>query len=149
PAVPYTDPHAKPGEPAKYLYGYGRHNRFAYLGTSNEPCFIEPTGPDPRHFGLWLDQRDANCPPDPFADATKYPGVKIGARGTTVPVGSYYGEPTGIVGLRLFPNPAFDEKARQHWSAERFYNDPSYYFDQHLVRPYRVGMSCAFCHVGP
>ena len=31
---------------------------------------------------------------------------------TTVPVGSYYGEPTGIVGLRLFPNPDFDEKAR-------------------------------------
>ena len=30
----------------------------------------------------------------------------------TVPVGSYYGEPTGVVGLRLFPNPDFDEKAR-------------------------------------
>ena len=54
----------------------------------------------------------AACPPDPFADASRYPGIKIGARGTTVPVGSYYGEPTGIVGLRLFPNPDFDEKAR-------------------------------------
>ena len=26
---------------------------------------------------------------------------------------------------------------------------PTYYFDRDLVRPYRVGMSCAFCHVGP
>ena len=25
----------------------------------------------------------------------------------------------------------------------------SYYNDKNLVRPYRVGMSCAFCHVGP
>ena len=66
-----------------------------------------------------------------------------------MPVGSYYGEPTGIVGLRLFPNPDFDEKARQRWNSERFYNDPSYYLDRDLVRPYRVAMSCAFCHVGP
>jgi len=132
-----------------YGVPYGRHNRWTYLGLVNEPCFSEPTGPDPNRFGLWLDVRDTNCPPDPFADATKYPGVKIGARGKTVPVGSYYGEPTGIVGLRLFPNPDFDEKARRNWNSERFYNDPSYYFDRKLVRPYRVGMSCAFCHVGP
>ena len=31
----------------------------------------------------------------------------------------------------------------------RFYEDPAYYNDKNLVRPYRVGMSCAFCHVGP
>jgi hypothetical protein len=134
---------------SSYGTAYGRHNRWEYLGLVNEPCFAEPTGPDPNHFGLWLDVRDPKCPPDPFADASKYPGVKIGARGTTVPVGSYYGEPTGIVGLRLFPNPDFDEKARVRWNSERFYNDPSYYFDRNLVRPYRVGMSCAFCHVGP
>jgi mono/diheme cytochrome c family protein len=132
-----------------YGQGYGRHNRWKYLGLVNEPCFTEPTGPDPNRFGLWLDVRDRDCPPDPFADASRYPGVKIGARGRTVSVGSYYGEPTGIVGLRLFPNPDFDEKARQRWSSERFYNDPSYYFDRNLVRPYRVAMSCAFCHVGP
>jgi hypothetical protein len=147
--VPYDDPHAKPGSPQKYLYTYGRHNRFKYLGLINEPCFTEATAPDPAHFGLWLDQRDPNCPPDPFADETRYPGAKVEARGKTVKLGSYYGEPTGIVGLRLFPNPAFDEKARQHWNAERYYNDPDYYFDPNLVRPYRVGMSCGFCHVGP
>ncbi len=129
--------------------GYGRHNRWRYLGLVNEPCFSEASGPDPSRFGLWLDVRDAKCPPDPFANAHDYPGVAIGARGRVVAVGSYYGEPTGVIGLRLFPNPDFDEKARRRWDSDRFYNDPKYYSDRDLVRPYRVGMSCAFCHVGP
>ena len=75
--------------------------------------------------------------------------MKIGARGKTVPVGSYYGYATGVVGLRLFPNPDFDEKAARRWDADRYYNDPKYYNDKNLVRPYRVGMTCGFCHVGP
>jgi hypothetical protein len=127
-----------------------RDNRWQYLGLVNEPCYEKATGPDPKHFGLWLDQRKPECGPDPFADEHKYPGVKIGARGTTVPVGSYYGESTGIVGLRLFSNPAFDEVAKEHWGdGSRFYNDQTFYNDAKLVKPYRVGMSCGFCHVGP
>ena len=63
--------------------------------------------------------------------------------------GSYYGEPTGIVGLRLFPNPDFDEAAAKKWDPERYYNDPTTTTAKDLVRPYRVGMSCGFCHVGP
>ena len=128
---------------------YGRRNRWVHLGLVNEPCFSEAKAPDPNRYGLWLDQRDPNCPPDPFASEANYPGVKLGARGTTVRVGSYYGEPSGIVGLRLFPNPDFDEKARRNWDAERYYNDPGYYESRDLVKPYRVGMSCGFCHVGP
>ncbi|SEH29985.1 c-type cytochrome [Rhizobium sp. NFR12] len=141
---------------------YGRDNRFRYLGLVNEPGFDEATGPDPKHFGLWLDQRRTDTPPDPFGgnpDADRrYPGVEVGARGkpvefeareVTLPVGSYYGEPTGVMGLRLFPNPDFDLKASKKWDPDRYYNDPSYYNDKDLVRPYRVGMSCAFCHVGP
>ena len=33
-------------------------------------------------FGLWLDKRrtGADCPPDPFENEQKYPGVAIGAR---------------------------------------------------------------------
>jgi hypothetical protein len=128
---------------------YGRRNRWSWPGLVNEPCFTEPKGPDETRFGLWLDQRESSCPPDPFADPAKYPGVKVGARGGTVPVGSYYGDPSGVLGLRLFPNPDFDEKARARWDSVRYYTDPSYYNDRNLVRPYRVGMSCAFCHVGP
>src|SRR6266403_1558298 len=127
-----------------------RDNRWEYLGLVNEPCFEKATGPDPQRFGLWLDKRRADCPPDPFADGAKYPGVPLGARGKNVPVGSYYGYPTGIVGLRLFPNPAFDEAAAKKWGdGRRFYEDRDFYESKDLVRPYRVGMSCAFCHVGP
>jgi hypothetical protein len=126
-----------------------RDNRWYYLGLVNEPCFVKATGPDPERFGLWLDRRDPRCPPDPFENATKYPGVAAGARGKNLPVGSYYGYATGVVGLRLFPNPAFDEAAARRWDARRYYEDPSYYNSRDLVKPYRVGMSCAFCHVGP
>ena len=90
---------------------YSRDNRWNYLGLVNEPCFTKATGPNPQRYGLWLDVRDPNCPADPFENAQKYPGVAVGARGKNIPVGSYYGYPTGIVGLRLFPNPAFDEAA--------------------------------------
>jgi hypothetical protein len=129
----------------------GRDNRWHYYGLVNEPCFDKPKGPD--KYGLWLDTRtpqSADCPKDPFENDAKYRGVKIGARGgSTVPVGSYYGRGSGIVGLRIFPNPDFDEAAARKWNGERYYTDPSYYNDQNLVRPYRVGMSCGFCHVGP
>ena len=135
--------------------GYTRNDRWEYFGVVNEPCFDAPAGADANRFGLWLDVRDARCPPDPFENETKYPGVALGARGKplgngkTLPVGSFYGYATGIMGLRLFPNPAFDQKAAKAWDAERYYTDPSYYNRKDLVRPYRVGMSCGFCHVGP
>ena len=126
-----------------------RSNRWDYYGLVNEPCFDEPTSPDPNRFGLWLDKRSAACPPDPFENEQKYPGVKYGARGKNIPAGSYYGYATGIVGLRLFPNPDFDAAAQKKWDPQRYYTDPSYYNSKDLVRPYRVGMSCGLCHVGP
>ncbi len=129
---------------------FSRDTRWNYFGLVNEPCFEKATGPDPERYGLWLDKRRADCVPDPFADEGKYPGVAIGARGKNMPIGSYYGYPTGIVGLRLFPNPDFDEAAAKKWGdGRRFYEDKSFYESKDLVRPYRVGMSCAFCHIGP
>ena len=136
-------------EQLKKVYKSRRENRWDYLGAVNEPCFRQAPGPDPRRFGLWLDQRMPTCAADPFEDEQKYPGVKIGARGKNLPVGSYYGYASGIVGLRLFPNPDFDEAAAKKWDPVRYYADPSYYKSSALVRPYRVGMSCGFCHVGP
>ena len=133
---------------------FSRDHRWEYLGLVNDPCFQKANGPDPDRWGLWIDKRKPECGPDPFENEAKYPGVKIGSRGTTVdgkpfPVGSFYGYETGIVGMRLFPNPDFDEAAAKRWDPERYYSDPSYYNDKNLVRPYRVGMSCGFCHVGP
>jgi hypothetical protein len=143
---------------------FSRDNRWSYLGLINEPCFEKATGPVPERFGLWLDKRivSPDCPSDPFEEESKYPGVKVGSRGQDLsegrpdqylpkkmPVGSYYGYATGIVGLRLFPNPDFDAEAAKHWEPAKFYSDPNYYDSDKLIRPYRVGMSCSFCHVGP
>jgi hypothetical protein len=126
-----------------------RDTRWKNLGLVNEPCFEKPKAANKDRFGLWLDTRSKDCPPDPFENEKKYPGVQIGARGKNVPVGTYYGYASGIVGLRLFPNPDFDEAAQKKWDAEKYYTEAKYYEDKELVRPYRVGMSCGFCHVGP
>ncbi|HEY0367215.1 MAG TPA: hypothetical protein VGC73_12150, partial [Pyrinomonadaceae bacterium] len=131
------------------LTKFSRDNRWEYFGLVNDPCFEKATGPDPNRFGLWLDKRRADCSADPFENEQKYPGVKVGARGKNIEAGSYYGYETGIVGLRLFPNPDFDEAAQARWDAEKYYSDPNYYYSKDLIRPYRVGMSCGFCHVGP
>ena len=126
-----------------------RDNRWEYLGLVNEPCFEKSERPREDRYGLWLDVRSEDCPPDPFENEDKYPGVRIGARGKNIPMGSYYGYASGVVGLRLFPNPDFDGKAERKWDAKRYYTDPEYFDRTELVRPYRVGMSCGFCHVGP
>lgn len=140
---------------------YKRENRWTTLGVVNEPnknCFKTPTKPD--KWGLYLDERivSAECPADPFDNPETYPGVKTGARGTKLmhngvekelEVGSFYGKPTGILGLRLFTNPDFNQEAANKWDANKYYTEAKYYEDARIIRPYRVGMSCAFCHVGP
>jgi hypothetical protein len=128
---------------------FSRDTRWNYLGLVNEPCFEKATGPDSARFGLWIDKRSASCPPDPFENESKYPGVKVGARGKNLPAGSFYGYASGVVGLRLFPNPNFDEAAAKKWDPEKYYTDPAYYDSKDLIKPYRIGMSCGFCHVGP
>lgn len=74
---------------------------------------------------------------------------------------SVYGFPSGIFGLRLFLNPDFfgigeaPAEARKYWTErventhDRFYSDTSIAKDPKLVRPFRVSVSCGFCHVGP
>jgi mono/diheme cytochrome c family protein len=70
-----------------------------------------------------------------------------------------YGYPSGIFGLRLMLNPDFfadtkaAEKARIYWKKQveetngGYYTDASIHSDPKLVRPFRVTMSCGFCHV--
>lgn len=104
-----------------------RSTRFARLGLINEPGMAGADEAD--EFGLYIDQVV-----DPLNDALD-PEV--------------YGRPTGVIGLRLFPNPAFDASARRNWDPKRYYDDLEYATDPDLVRPYRIGMTCAICHVGP
>ncbi|HZY90884.1 MAG TPA: hypothetical protein VFE78_39030, partial [Gemmataceae bacterium] len=54
----------------------------------------------------------------------------------------HYGRPTGVVGLRLFDNPAFDEAARKKWDVGQYFKNPG-----KVEPPYLVGFSCAFCHI--
>jgi len=118
-----------PGKPT-YRY-YTRDTRFCYLGLVNEPGMEKPSEPD--QWGLCLDQPEAGHE-DPFPEEV-------------------YGRPSGILGLRIFDNPNFDDKAQRKWrqAMERdgYYLDPDFYLDNKLVRPYRVGMACSFCHVSP
>jgi len=100
-----------------------RATRFQDGGLINQPGFTSASKPD--QYGLWIDEG----PQEPGVD----PRV--------------YGRPTGIVGLRLYPNPKFNAAAAEHWSAEKYYRDPAYYKDRNLTRPYVVGMTCGFCHV--
>jgi hypothetical protein len=62
------------------------------------------------------------------------------------PPPAIYGVSSGVIGLRLFPNPNFDAEAQKRWNAQRYYSDPDYWNDPKLVRPYRVGVACAYCH---
>jgi hypothetical protein len=109
----------------KTLDSRKRPTRFKEMGMVNEPGFTQASKQD--QYGLWLDER--------VGPETEGVDPKV------------YGKASGIVGLRLYPNPAFDATAKQNWNAEKYYNDPTYFNDPNLVRPYRVGMSCAFCHV--
>jgi hypothetical protein len=88
--------------------------RFGPAGITIEPDTKVPDKPD--EFGLFIRQpQDAVAPePDP----------------------KLYGLSSGIVGLRLFSNPKFDEKARKHWDAVKYRRDENYYNDPNLVRPY-------------
>ena len=103
-----------------------RGSRFRDSGMINEPGYRAATTPD--EYGLYLDQPvDAQMPmPDP----------------------AVYGRSSGIFGFRVFPNPKFDAQARKAWDPKRYYSDLEYAQNPKLVRPYRVGMTCAICHVG-
>jgi hypothetical protein len=113
-----------------------RATRFETMGILNQPGFTRATKPD--NNGLFLDV-PISGDPDKGIDAATY------------------GRSSGVVGLRLFPNPDFQGAARDAWIKHiaadginhDYYENPHYYNDRRLVRPYRVGMACAFCHVGP
>jgi cytochrome c5 len=109
---------------------YRRDQRFQKFGTINQPGYVRPEKPD--EYGLYIEV--------PKSDAYNFDKN----------IDTYtYGYSSGTHGLRLFKNPNFNEEAKKKWDANRYFNDPTYYNDKHLVRPYVVGMTCSFCHTGP
>jgi hypothetical protein len=124
----------------KTIDARGRSTRFTRIGILNQPGFQTPPKPD--RYGLFLD--------------IPKPGDPDGEIDSKTPVDSYtYGRSSGVVGLRVYDNPKFDEAARAEWMRHvqadginhDFYENPRYYNSPTLVRPYAVGMACAFCHV--
>lgn len=123
---------------AKYGFGTGdllkmiaspRNQRFQTYGVFNQPGYMRPA--QANEYGLYI-------------DVPREPGSKYDIdKRLDIPT---YGISSGIMGLRLFKNPKFDPAK---WDAGRYWNDPNYYKDPKLERPYMVGMACSFCHVGP
>jgi hypothetical protein len=116
-----------------------RPTRFQTIGIINQPGFMQATKPD--QYGLFIDVPNPNDPAGKIDEQVDY---------------ATYGRSSGVVGLRISDNPKFTGAAKQAWMdeisktgglAKRFYEDPSYYNKQDLVRPYIVGMACALCHV--
>ena len=100
---------------------------FQNFGPGERAWFRAASKPD--EFGLWLDEQ---VEPEPAGIDEKV-----------------YGKPSGVLGFRLFPNPEFNDEARKKWDGNRFMNDATYYNDNKLVRPYRVGVACGSCHISP
>lgn len=126
-----------------------RETRFRDLGLVNQPGLKRSTKPGP--YGLYLDSVARMIGSEgsfnPLSDRsiiTNEDGLISDGVDPYV-----YGYPSGVIGLRLFPNPAFktNAAARAHWNADSFYNDPAYAKDPRTIRPFLVGMSCALCHV--
>lgn len=94
-----------------------RGQRFKLFGVISDPDCKKATHPD--KYGLWLD--DCTNP-----DVPHIPDIP--------------GEPTGVIGLRKFLNPNFDEAK---WDVKKYMADPA-----SVEPPYLIGMTCALCHVG-
>ena len=107
-----------------------RGKRFDVYGIINQPGYRRPAQAD--QYGLFIDEpKSAEYDLDGKMDRDQL---------------YTYGRSSGVMGLRLFPNPKFNAAK---WDVNRWRNDPNYYTDPALERPYVVGMSCSFCHVGP
>jgi hypothetical protein len=137
-----------------------RESRLHDLGLINQPGLKRNDKPGP--WGLYIDSVESKIgvdgtyspPPGPNYDADAQPykdpqGRALQTDGVNPLV---YGYPSGVIGLRLFPNPAFfigpdARNAQARWNPQAFYNDHAYGTDPRTIRPFTVGMSCAICHV--
>lgn len=94
-----------------------RGQRFKLFGVISDPDCTRANHPD--RYGLWLDECTS-------PDIPRIPDIP--------------GEPTGIIGLRKFRNPKFNEA---EWDVNKYRADPA-----KVEPPYLIGVACAACHVG-
>jgi hypothetical protein len=150
-----------------------REHRFHDAGLVNQPGMKAQKDPKKKTLGLYLDQnpgppgvayesKRAGCAPFEHTDEARY-AKALADLATDGADPDVYGYPSGVIGLRLFPNPDFFAKSDAAAEARRYWKirvedqpDDDYYkpesliaADPKLVRPFRIGMTCAFCHIGP
>ncbi len=124
-----------------------REERFARFGLINDPDTVAP-----------LHGADGDCQPDVYGLCLdRVEVVREGEESL-----AWLGRPSGILGLRLFPNPDFQLTAT--WDATRPFTPPAGCApgarpvrDAAAVArasredcyqpPYVVGMTCGFCHI--
>jgi hypothetical protein len=132
----------------------GRPDRFRTLGLINEPNFA-PEG-ETDEYGFFMDKWNGD-PEGLYDEAT---GAPLGPKGEplTGPAAAkkgyypwnpkWYGEPTGILGLRKFPNPDFTDDLKKAWLADKEGSVRKYFKNPGKVEPpYIFGITCSFCHI--
>ena len=113
-----------------------RDSRFSRLGLINEPNCLPAKAPN--EYGLWLDEWAGDpehyYPTDPaYAEKQNYPGTQDKVDTTN------YGEPSGVVGIRLFKNPKFK---KENWNVKAYFENPG-----KVEPPHLIGFTCALCHM--
>jgi hypothetical protein len=164
-----------------------RDHRFKDMGLINQPGMTKRDEPVQKILGLYIDGSTGDslytgAPEDYYtvgrtkkvlSSPTSYPRQLFtpGDQALYKDVlkhlpkdgvdANVYGYPSGIIGLRLFPNPDFfgntedAGKARAYWHEkvetknDAFYTDPKVSADPKLIRPFRPGLTQAFFYVGP
>ncbi|HEY1189994.1 MAG TPA: hypothetical protein VGE74_20255 [Gemmata sp.] len=151
-----------------------RDSRFSRTGLINEPGtrppsddetartygvkfarpVLEKTATDDVHVEYRKDKPGWH-PASRFNPENLFPEGGYGAQADPEKRYPVYGYPSGVVGLRLYPNPDFTTDAAERWKANLhlYYSDTKegreYARHPDTIRPYRVGMSCGFCHIAP
>ncbi len=132
-----------------------RPSRFRQIGLINEPNFVQAKDGETDEYGFHMDQWNG----DPEGCYDEMTGAPLGPKGEPLadPAGKrgfypwnpkWYGEPTGIVGLRKFPNPDFTDQRKKEWLADPKASVRRYYKSPGKVEPPHVfGITCAFCHI--
>jgi mono/diheme cytochrome c family protein len=134
----------------KLIDDRSRETRFNRTGLINEPGTRPPMEEETANaFGV----RYARPITDPSTGREIHVEYRKDRENWAPPNPTVYGYPTGVIGLRLFPNPEFNGAAKRRWDPKLYYSETEegrkYSRNPSTIRPYRVGMSCGYCHIAP